>query len=215
MKKLFIIFLFGCYLTGCNDEAIHNETKLATTDKVKTKADFEKFVSKGIEYDVNDKGVLIFEKARDMFDEFNDYREEEGELTFLSEKPLSLRINKHLSEDDQMLREYGEMSFLYAIYRTFMNTNINEITVESYPITVNDKTNKKKAYKNFTLKAVVTREKALEVLKKYTSATSFNDLVQTKENNQHRTVGISGSEIWDKFIYNEKQRTQIVSDLMK
>lgn len=215
MKKLFILFLFGFCLTGCNDETVQNETKIVNTDKVKTKADFEKFVGKGVEYDVNDKGVLIFAKARDMFDEFNDYREEEGELTFLSEEPLSLRINKHLSEDDQMFKEYGEMSFLYAIYRTFMNTNLNEITVESYPIAVNYKTEKQKPYKNVALKAVVTREKALEVLKKYTSATSFNDLVQTRENDQHRMVGISGSEIWDKFIYNEKQRTQIVSDLMK
>lgn len=190
-------------------------TSIAPSQKSEPNDKFATFVGKDVAYNVNEKGVLIFANARNMFDSFNDYREEEGELTFLSENPLSLKINKHLDEGEPNLKEYSEMSFLYAIYRTFMNTQLNEIMVEAYPITVDYKTHKKTEHKKYAFKATVSREKALNVLKKHSSAASFDDLVQTTENTQHRIVGISGSEVWDKFIYNEKQRSQIVADLMK
>lgn len=212
-----VLIITAIFVAPTSDRSsqVDGMNTLESTKQVDKKKRFENLIGKDIEYNVNEKGVLIFAKARDMFSSFNDYREEEGEIAFLSENPLSLKINKHLTAGDPNLREYSEMSFLYAIYRTFMNTSLNEITVEAYPISINDKTNQKIEHKQYIFTATVSREKALEVLKKYTSATSFDDLVQTSENSQHRTVGISGSEIWDKFIYNEKQRSQIVSDLMK
>lgn len=211
MKKLLLtIVLSIAALAACEHESPQNAEQSAT----KSKTDFSGYVEKGIEYDVNEKGVLIFMKARDMFDNFNDYREEEGEVKFITEKPLSILITKKLEEDEKQLsKEYAEMSFLYAIYRTFMNTPETQVTVEAYPIVVTRK-NKEIPQKKVALKTTITREKALDVLQKYTNAKSIDDLVQTEENTEHRKVGISGSKIWDKFIYNEKERSNIVADLV-
>ena len=87
---------------------------------VKTKQDFEIIFGKDTDFTVNNQGVVIFAKARDMFSNFNDYREDEGEVKFLSEVPLSILITKNLDENEKELaRNYAEMSFLYAVYRTF------------------------------------------------------------------------------------------------
>lgn len=185
------------------------------TDSTPAKPSFEGRISKDVKYTVSEKGILIFDKAKDMFREFNDYRESEGEVKFLSEKPLSILITKKLDEDEKnLVKEYGEMSFLYAIYRTFMNTPENQVTVEAYPVLVTAQ-NKEIPQKAVKLKATVTREKALEILRKYTAAESIDDLVQTEENKEYRQVGMSGSKLWDKFVYNEKERTNIVKDLLK
>lgn len=150
-----------------------------------------------------------------MFVYFNDYQIERNELSFISEDPLSIRISKVKYSADDMYKEYNEMAFIYAVYKTFAHTNADQITVEAYPIYENLKTGKQKAFKNLMIKATVTREKALEVLKQHSSATSFDDLVQLEENNQYREIGVNGSDVWDKFIYNDKERPAIVADLIK
>lgn len=213
MKHLLIAILFVFGIVACDD--IKTTSNQSPPVVVKTKADFAKYVDNGVEYDVNDQGVLIFVKVRDMFANFGDYIEEQGELKILSESPLSIRISKIKYTPDDMYKEYNEMAFLYAIYKTFIHTNINEITVEAYPIYENLDTKKQKALKNLTIKSTVTRQRALEVLKKYTNAGAFNDLVQLTENNQYRQIGVSGSELWDKFIYNDKMRPDIITELLK
>ena len=133
---------------------------------VKTKQDFEIIFGKDTDFTVNNQGVVIFAKARDMFSNFNDYREDEGEVKFLSEVPLSILITKNLDENEKELaRNYAEMSFLYAVYRTFMNTLENEVTVDAYPVIVTAK-GKKLPQKQVEIKATINREKALDVLKK-------------------------------------------------
>lgn len=212
MKKLLIAVLFILGLVGCSDEEIKPTS--IPQEQVRTKESFAKYVGEGVPYDVNNKGVLIFEKPRQMFSNFNDYRESEGELAFISEEPLSIRISKKVQQGDKMAKQYSEISFIYAIYRTFMNTSADLITVESYPIEINAKNGKEKPLKQFTLKATVSRDKALNVLRQYTNAQSFDDLIQLRENNQYRTIGVDGSELWDKFIYNEKIRPDVVQSLV-
>lgn len=219
MKKLLLIALSALVITACGEEETKAEqptveaTKVSEA-KIPTKADFAKYVDTGVEYDVNEKGVLIFAKPKDMFDDFNDFQGDE--ITILKEKPLSIRISKLLSDDPlEPYKEWNERAFMYAVYKTFTYTPVNEITLEAYPIAENAK-GKKTALKKFTLKGTITREKALDVLKKYTSATSFNDLVQLEEKEgSYRRVGVSGSDLWDKFYHNEKERSAIIEDLIK
>ncbi|MFZ7276966.1 hypothetical protein ACLS0F_06785 [Avibacterium endocarditidis] len=211
MKKLLIAVLLMFGLISCSDE----EVKPSPTpqEQIRTKESFAKYVGAGVSYDVNDRGVLIFEKPRQMFANFNDYRESEKELVFVSENPLSVRISKKVQKGDKMAKQYSEIAFVYAIYRTFMNTSADLITVESYPIEISAK-GKEKPLKQFTLKATVSRDKALNVLKQYTDANSFDDLIQLKENKEYRTIGVDGSELWDKFIYNDRIRPDVVQSLM-
>lgn len=216
MKKFLAIALSALILTACGGEDKPSKTEAPTSVKViKTKQDFETIFGKDANFSISDDGVVIFAKARDMFRNFNDYRESEGEIAFLNEAPLSILITKNLDEDEKDLaKNYAEMSFLYAVYRTFMNTPENEVTVDAYPVIVTTK-GKKFPQKQVEIKATISREKALEVLKKYTKATSISDLVQTEENKEYRSIGYSGSKVWDSFIYNEKERSSIVADLVK
>lgn len=220
MKKLLLIALSAFAITACGEEEQKTEQSAtaeiskATETKVPTKADFAKYVDAGVEYDVNEKGVLIFAKPKDMFDDFNDFQGDE--ITILKEKPLSIRISKLLSDDPlEPYKEWNERAFMYAVYKTFTYTPVNEITLEAYPIAENAK-GKKTALKKFTIKGTITREKALDVLKKYTSATSFNDLVQLEEKEgSYRRLGVSGSDLWDKFYHNEQARSAIIEELIK
>lgn len=215
MKKLLLILLSAFAITACDGESKATESKSEKTTVIRTKADFANSIENGVEYDVSPTGVLTFVKPKDMFIYFNDYQIERNELAFISEDPLSIRISKVKYSADDMYKEYNEMAFIYAVYKTFTHTNANQITVEAYPIYENSKTGKQKAFKDLMIKATITREKALEVLKQHSSATSFDDLVQLEENNQYREIGVNGSDIWDKFIYNDKERPAIIADLIK
>ncbi|MBF0752218.1 MULTISPECIES: hypothetical protein [unclassified Pasteurella] len=215
MKKLLLILLSAFAITACGGEDKEAENQPGKTTVIRTKADFASSINDGVEYDVSSTGVLTFAKAKDMFADFNDYRVEQNELAFISEDPLSIRISKVSYTPDDMYKEYNEMAFIYAVYKTFAHTPVNQITVEAYPIYEDLKTNKQKVFKNLTIKATITREKALEVLKKHSSAKSFDDLVQLEENNQYREIGVNGSDLWDKFIYSDKERPNIIADLIK
>lgn len=215
MKKWLLILLSAFAITACGGEEAPEIEAAQSAKIVKTKQDFEIIFGKNTDFTVNNQGVVIFAKARDMFGNFNDYREDEGEVKFLSEVPLSILITKNLDENEKELaRNYAEMSFLYAVYRTFMNTLENEVTVDAYPVIVTAK-GKKIPQKQVEIKATINREKALDVLKKYTKANAISDLVQTEENKEYRSIGYGGSKFWDELIYNEKERSNIVADLIK
>lgn len=216
MKKMFLLLLSLFTIVACDNKENNDTVAQQETPQkvVLTKADFAKYVREGVEYDVSSTGVLTFAKPQDMFEDFNDF--EEQEVKVKEGNPTSILITKQLSNDPlEPVKEWNERAFIYAIYKSFTYTPVNELIVEAYPL-IEQKNGKFKAKKEFALKTQITREKALEVLKKHTAATSFDDLVQLEEaEGQYRRVGVSGSGIWDKFYHNEQYRPTIVSDLLK
>lgn len=215
MRKILPVILSLFVVIGCDDKASSGTTATSNvSQQVLTKADFAKYVREGVEYDVSSTGVLTFAKPYDMFEDFNDFYEDEFKI--VSESPLSILMTKKLTDSHlEPFKEWNERSVLYAVYKTFTYTPANEIIIEAYPIS-EQKNGKMKAHKEFTLKGKVSREKALDVLKKHSPATSFDDLVQLEQKEgSYRRVGVSGSDTWDKFYHNEQTRSEIIKDLLQ
>ena len=186
-------------------------TKASTADGTLTaKVMMEK---EKVPHEFNDKGIVIFTNARDMFNVFNDYPEDGGQLKILSEKPLKIRISDLATANDgaDNLALSKKKAFMYGVYNVFMHTKENSVTVESIPVDL--KTGK--PIKTTALQGTISREHALEVLKKYSSAQSFDDLVETKPNDQYRVIGMSSSKVYDEFAYGLKNQDAIISALLK
>lgn len=152
-------------------------------------------------YTINGKGIVQFANLKDMFDTFGDY-DAEGQLKFNS--PTDVVIAEYLpkaaSQDD--INAAMNKAFIYTIYHAFAHTNLDKITVTSAPIDMDTL----KPLTKKTLKATVNRKRALEVLKKYSTAQSFDDLVELNPSNSNRITGFSSSNLYDAFAYGSAQK---------
>lgn len=194
-----------------NDEKPANPNQASTADGTLTaKVMLEK---EKAPHEFNDKGVVIFANARDMFNVFNDYPEDGGQLKIMSEKPFKVRVSDLVVATDtpENLTLSKKKAFMYAVYNVFMHTKEPSVTVESIPVDL--KTGK--PIKTTALQGTVSRERALEVLKKYSSAQSFDDLVETKPNDQYRVIGMSSSKVYDEFAYGLRNQDAIISALLQ
>jgi len=74
MKKWLLILLSAFAITACGGEDAPEIEAAQSAKIVKTKQDFEIIFGKDTDFTVNNQGVVIFAKARDMFSNFNDYQ---------------------------------------------------------------------------------------------------------------------------------------------
>ena len=64
------------------------------------------------------------------------------------------------------------------------------------------------------IKATVSRDKALTLLRHYFKSDSFNDLVELSDNDEFRVKGYSSSLLFDKLISDLTTQRQIVLALI-
>lgn len=157
----------------------------------------------------NSNGVVIFDKPEQMFEALNDYPSDTNQFEKLAEKPLSIRISHRTLKNSpqDVLKGETEIALLYGILKTFTHTNVDKVIVKSVSIDENNK------FMRYSLNLTVDRKQTLTALKNLKLANSFDDLVETKPNNQFRFVGLSGSEIYDDIVYKEQNRKQLIESL--
>ncbi|MCK3655777.1 hypothetical protein A4G19_08410 [Pasteurellaceae bacterium Macca] len=220
MKKLFIASLLGFLLTACDGEnkTVNTETttEKTTTEQVAQKEEseikaimLERIAEKP--FTKNAKGTVIFNSVTDMFDDFGTFSLEDKNIKVISEKPLSIQLfhNTFPKLDAKHQIMDVEDVFISSLLKVFTYTNTNEITLEVIPV---DLKTKKPINKKYNYKTTVSREKALEILKTYSSANSFDDLVNFDKNDPNNIVGYSGSDI-SIAIRNDKVRSYVANAL--
>ncbi|APC13972.1 MULTISPECIES: hypothetical protein [Providencia] len=105
---------------------------------------------------------------------FNDYTEEEHTLNIISENPLNVIISPQAADDDfPDVKDFiAKRAIIYGIYRAFINTLNDKVTVTSYLVYSDGK--KLKNSPEYT--TTITKQQALDIVKKYIPINSLSEL---------------------------------------
>lgn len=149
----------------------------------------------------NDLCKSDYKTALEAFTDLGDYYTENNSLEIISETPLHIRLSSPALKDD--LPDVKDMlvkrAIIYGVYRAFLHTNKDEVTVTSYLIDMNSK-NKLTGTSEFTVK--ITRKQALDIIKKYMSAQSYADLTDKSGG------GCAFSEGFNRVRFNDQNKDE-------
>lgn len=117
-----------------------------------------------------------YKTALDAFTDLGDYYADNNSLEIISETPLHIRLsNLAVQGDHPDVKELMvKRAVIYGIYRSFIHTNKDEVTVTSYLIDMN---NKKKLPGSPEYSVKITKKQALDIIKKYLPVQDYSDLI--------------------------------------
>lgn len=113
----------------------------------------------------------------ETIEDFGDYYPENNSFKLLSKKPLKMQFSSMGSE---LYPEYIRIllvkrSVVYGIYRTFVHSNNNKVTIVSFLTDSTNTKNKLTGSPEYTV--TITKTQAEEILKKYLPVTSSAEIV--------------------------------------
>lgn len=130
---------------------------------------------------VNKKPLPKFKSLNEMFQASYDFSEEEGTLKLISldKSKLHIQISKPIFKNDlkKIIEEQVKRDIVYVAFQTFAQTEINELTITSVPISSDDSNQYFNEYKK-TVK--ISRKKALSILKEYIDTEDFSILYENQ-----------------------------------
>lgn len=142
-----------------------------------------------------------YKTVLDAFTDLGDYYADNNSLEIISEEPLHIRLsNLAVQGDHPDVKEMMvKRAVIYGIYRSFIHTNKDEVTVTSYLIDMN---NKKKLPSSPEYSATITKKQALDIIKKYLPVQSYADLI-AKDG-----YGCSFSEDFNRVRFNDQNESE-------
>ena len=137
----------------------------------------------------------------DAFPALGDYYADNNSLEIISEAPLHIRLsNLAVQGDHPDVKELMvKRAVIYGIYRSFIHTNKDEVTVTSYLIDMN---NKKKLPSSPEYSVKITKKQALDIIKKYLLVQDYSDLI-AKDG-----YGCSFSEDFNRVRFNDQNENE-------
>lgn len=204
-RYLILIFIALSLLSACSEDIQESTTSASTQEKTKNLNAKEIMQNKDVKYSINESGIVIFKNAHDMINTFNDYAQT---TKFNSDYDFVITIDclQNDSENDKLI--LIRKAFLYGIYQTFAHTNAKEVSIEVRAM------DSQTHHLQNKIKATVSRDKALTLLRHYFKSDSFNDLVELSDNDEFRVKGYSSSLLFDKLISDLTTQRQIVLALI-
>lgn len=204
-RYLILIFIALSLLSACSEDIQESTTSASTQEKTKNLNAKEIMQNKDVKYSINESGIVIFKNAHDMINTFNDYAQT---TKFNSDYDFVITIDcsQNDSENDKLIPI--RKAFLYGIYQTFAHTNAKEVSIEVRAM------DSQTHHLQNKIKATVSRDKALTLLRHYFKSDSFNDLVELSDNDEFRVKGYSSSLLFDKLISDLTTQRQIVLALI-
>ncbi|WP_439291216.1 hypothetical protein [Lonepinella koalarum] len=204
MKKLLLPFLISLALVGCGDNQSKENTSVsaetAATETTAQKAEIKAILPEnfedlqGISYSKNESGVVIFDSIKDLLEYFDYDIEDDKTLSIKSEKPPVFTISQQEVKGSiyEHIKYDVESAFVKMIFRSFAHTNSESMEIIANAI---DFESKKILKKSPVLKAKVSRDYALSVLKAFTGKESFDDLVNLDTTQEYNVLGLSPSTL--------------------
>ena len=204
-RYVILIFIALTLLSACSEDIQESTTSASTQEKTKNLNAKEIMQNKDVKYSINESGIVIFKNAHDMINTFNDYAQT---TKFNSDYDFVITIDcsQNDSENDKLI--LIRKAFLYGIYQTFAHTNAKEVSIEVRAM------DSQTHHLQNKIKATVSRDKALTLLRHYFKSDSFNDLVELSDNDEFRVKGYSSSLLFDKLISDLTTQRQIVLALI-
>lgn len=126
----------------------------------------------------------VYTSAEKAFDGLGDYSAELGQVKVLKVSPLHLQIRAEVEAasvrqfPNLMVEQTAEV-LAYGVFRTFIHTKANEVTVTALPVlqTYTDKGTSDKVLKDKAVQVRMTRAQAEAVAREVLGVVQLNDLV--------------------------------------
>ncbi|PHM36180.1 hypothetical protein Xmau_04324 [Xenorhabdus mauleonii] len=145
----------------------------------------------------------IFPSIAEAIEDFGDYYPENNSFQLISEKPLKIRLSPPTYKEDapDVKENLVKRAIVYGIYRTFINSNNDNVTVVSYLVDSNDG---KKMTGSPEYTATLTKAQALKIVNKYVPVNNLSELINdqcsfTEKFNELR-YDDSGKKGFNKFF---------------
>lgn len=160
-----------------------------------------------------------FPTVKEMIEQLSDYHEEKGTFKVIKEKPLHIQLSPIFYEGQTKEQVIGDVhrSLIYGIYRSFIFTPVNKITVTAIPKEFN-RSNTLKYMNEYKVSVSVARKDALDLAKKYLKVSSFSELVTPKKI-QDIIYPYGFSSSFDEIYHNDPHavvsRDRFINELSK
>ena len=140
-----------------------------------------------------------------MIESFNDFSEIEGTFHIVSEEPLHIELSPTISPGDpsDVIERRVMDTMIYGIYRTFIHTPVQRVTVTVLPQTLTIGRHPKLTPSLSSTTVTKTREEALILLRKFFPTKDFSDLVTT-ENISGVNVPDGASETFNRIRFPDQ-----------
>lgn len=125
-----------------------------------------------------------FKTVAAMIESFGDYSEEGRTFKVLSKNPLHIQLSPVVvgTESPQVMQNTTKMTALYGLFRAFIHTPCDKITVTAFPKTLVGGDGTAGDYlKQYSFTVEATRKKALQVLQSFFPGKAFADLVDAED----------------------------------
>ncbi len=123
---------------------------------------------------------LSFPSVEVMIKKLGDYNEEIGTFKIIKQSPLHIQLSPQVAEGEtsDQINEMVERAIVYGVYRTFIHTNVDQITVTALPKEMNlNKSRVAKYVYEYKRTVSKTRNEALALAKKHLGISSFPEMV--------------------------------------
>ena len=134
-----------------------------------------------------------YKSIPELIEELNDYSESDGTFKMISKNHFQL--SPQVAENDYYIDEYVQRSLIYGIYRTFIHTNLKEITVTVVPVVFLGET---KYLDQYTQTISITKKQVETIAKKLFGIDRLDKLVKTRSEGTPDTW----NDLFKKGYYN-------------
>lgn len=120
-----------------------------------------------------------FPTVKAMIEDFNDYSTSSGTFKIITENTLHIQLSPQVSSGElpEVIEESVKRALVYGVYRSFIHTPIDQITVTVLPQEIDFKTQKTRPITGYERTISKKRDEALNLIKKYLKINSFSELV--------------------------------------
>lgn len=142
-------------------------------------------------------GPTKFSSVPDMIQQFNDFSTDNGTFKVISKKPLHIQLSPEVFPNDlkKVISEQTERAAIYGIYRSFIHTDVDKVTVTAIP-----KIYSKDDYLSADKVTITkTRAQALNDIQKFIPITDFSELTISDEYGHDET-----SKEYKQLYYNDQ-----------
>jgi hypothetical protein len=140
-----------------------------------------------------------------MMNSLNDYTQENGTFKVLRREPLHIQVSPMVVPGDfpDVIDAEVKRAVIYGVYRSFIHTSVDKITVTAIPKELNLRTKSSRYLGSYKRTVTKTRREALDLVRRYLHVATFDALVEDQ-----RIGGSVVSGMWTKAfnrLYYEDQ----------
>lgn len=122
-----------------------------------------------------------FQSVDQMMEEFGDFTKEKNGYELISKSPLHIRVSALTVPNDlaDTVHASNQRALVYGVYRTFINTNAEKVTVTAIPAQIILDGNHKRPtlLNDMKLTVTKTRQQAMQDISRFMKIKSMSELV--------------------------------------